>query len=554
MVSGQWSVKTRTKTSLPLIPTRLRGNFPDSPRLAGERAAEGRVRGSSPTEVAPSPPPTDRATVAPSNSSTRDRAYFRNVARLGVEAAEALEHAHQEGIIHRDVKPANLMVDARGKLWVTDFGLARLQSDSGLTMTGDVLGTLRYLSPEQALGQRILIDGRTDIYSLGVTLYELATLRTAFESRDRQELLRQIADEEPQSPRKLDSSIPRELETIILKAITKEPAGRYQTAQELADDLRHFLEHRPIKARRPTLAEQAAKWARRHRTLVASAAVIVILAAAGLGASMVLIGRERAETVRERDRTRHHRYVADIRQAYELVQSGQGPEVLELLKKWRPAPGEPDERNFAWYYLRHLCHDERRTLRGHAGAVYHAEFSRDGRTLVTCGKDGTVRSWEVATGRPLNTIAAHATEVNGAAFAPDGRTLATAGDDGAIKLWDVETAAEQATILAHQGDAIAVRFTPDGRRLISAGRNDCLVKLWDLTTRKQVASTRAHQGPIENLVLAPDGTTLATAGGDGYARLWGPRGPGPQEEPSRDRAAARLWPGFLGGRHSAGHV
>jgi eukaryotic-like serine/threonine-protein kinase len=177
------------------------------------------------------------------------------VARLGLEPAEALEHAHQEGIIHRDIKPANLMVDAKGHLWITDFGLARLRSDSGLTITGDLLGTLRYMSPEQALGKRVLIDGRTDIYSLGVTLYDLVTLQPAFEGRERQELLRRIAEEEPTSPREVNGSIPRALETIILKAMAKEPVGRYQTAQDLADDLRRFLEDKPIRAKRPSLAE-----------------------------------------------------------------------------------------------------------------------------------------------------------------------------------------------------------------------------------------------------------------------------------------------------------
>ena len=190
------------------------------------------------------------------------------MARLGLEAAEALEHAHQEGIIHRDIKPANLMVDAKGNLWVTDFGLARLQSDSGLTISGDLLGTLRYMSPEQALGKRVLIDGRTDIYSLGVTLYELVTLQPAFDGRDRQELLRQIAEEEPRPPRKLNGSIPRELETIVLKAMTKEPESRYATAQELADDLRRFLEHKPIRARRPSVWEHVAKWVSAHPSFV----------------------------------------------------------------------------------------------------------------------------------------------------------------------------------------------------------------------------------------------------------------------------------------------
>src|SRR5262249_1437292 len=156
-------------------------------------------------------------------------------------------------VVHRDIKPANLLVDGRGNLWVTDFGLAHCQSQAGLTMTGDLVGTLRYMSPEQALAKRVPVDHRTDIYSLGVTLYELLTLEPAFGGRDRQELLRQIAFDEPRRPCRLNKAIPAELETITLKAIAKSPSERYSTAQELADDLRRFLEDKPIRAKRPTL-------------------------------------------------------------------------------------------------------------------------------------------------------------------------------------------------------------------------------------------------------------------------------------------------------------
>src|SRR5205085_1929162 len=145
-------------------------------------------------------------------------AYFRSVARLGVQAAEALEHAHQVGVLHRDVKPGNLLVDGRGNLWVTDFGLARLGTDAGLTLSGDVLGTLAYMSPEQALGRRGLVDQRTDVYSLGVTLYELLTLEQPFRGHDRQEVLEQIAFREPRPPSRVNRAVPRELETVVLKA------------------------------------------------------------------------------------------------------------------------------------------------------------------------------------------------------------------------------------------------------------------------------------------------------------------------------------------------
>jgi serine/threonine protein kinase len=223
-------------------------------------------------------PPAGR--TASSGSSTRNREYIRNAARLALQAAEALDHSHTRGILHRDIKPANLLLDAEGRLWVTDFGLAQVRGDDRLTLTGDVLGTLRYMSPEQALGQRVVIDGRTDVYSLGVTLYELLTLRPAVDGRDRAEILRRIADAEPPPLRRVNPTVPADLETIVLKATAKKAAGRYATAQELAEDLRSFLEDRPIRARRPGLLDRAGKWSRRHRSVVTTAAVVLVLGTA----------------------------------------------------------------------------------------------------------------------------------------------------------------------------------------------------------------------------------------------------------------------------------
>ena len=167
-----------------------------------------------------------------------DRRYFDRVADLGRQAALALEHAHQLGVVHRDVKPSNLLLDLRGQLWVTDFGLAQVAGDPGLTISGELLGTIRYASPEQLLARRGIVDHRSDIYSLGATLYELLTLRPPFDERDRNALIRQIADDDPRQPRSVDPSIPSELETIVLKALRKDPADRYGAAQELADDFR----------------------------------------------------------------------------------------------------------------------------------------------------------------------------------------------------------------------------------------------------------------------------------------------------------------------------
>jgi serine/threonine-protein kinase len=254
----------------------------------------------------------------PSGSSIRNHVFIRTAARLGVQVAEALDHAHTSGILHRDIKPANLLLDNQGRLWVTDFGLAQIQGHPALTLTGDILGTLRYMSPEQALARRVVIDGRTDIYSLGVTLYELLTLRPAIDGRDRQEILRKIAEEEPVGPRKLNPAVPRDLETILLKAMAKEPSGRYATAKDLADELRRFLEHRPILARRPSPLDRAAKWARRHRPLVASISVATLLF---LGLAILVLASTNLRIQEERERAdgERERAEASSRKAREVV-------------------------------------------------------------------------------------------------------------------------------------------------------------------------------------------------------------------------------------------
>jgi serine/threonine protein kinase len=252
---------------------------------------------------APAPEPTTNQAAAalPTERSVKSRHFFRRVAHLGLKAAEALEHAHQQGVIHRDVKPANLLVDVRGNLWITDFGLALFQSDMGLTTTGELLGTLRYMSPEQALAKRALVDHRTDIYSLGVTLYEVLTLQPAFNGSDRQELLQQITQEDPTPPRGIDKGIPVELETIVLKAIAKTPAERYATAQEMADDLQRFLDDKPVLARRPTLIDKVRKWQRRHKAVVVSAIVSAFLV---LGVAALGLLFANARITEEQDKTR----------------------------------------------------------------------------------------------------------------------------------------------------------------------------------------------------------------------------------------------------------
>jgi tetratricopeptide (TPR) repeat protein len=200
----------------------------------------------------------------------------RQAAWLALHVAQALEHAHAMGILHRDIKPANLLLEGDGHVWVTDFGLAHLQGVSDLTLSGDMPGTLRYMSPEQAAGQKIL-DPRTDVYSLGATLYEVLTTVPAFDAADRQALLRQIAAGNPPPPTRLAPEVPRALEAIVLKAMAVDPDLRYPSAGALADDLARFLDGRPILARRPGPIARLARWARRHQRLVAAGGTMLVL-------------------------------------------------------------------------------------------------------------------------------------------------------------------------------------------------------------------------------------------------------------------------------------
>lgn len=253
------------------------------------------------------------APIAPELSSLtlpsggRKSVHYREVARLARQAAEALDYAHQQGVVHRDIKPANLLLDGRGKLWVSDFGLAQIYADNGLTQTGDVLGTFRYMSPEQASGRAVVLDQRTDVYSLGVTFYELLALEPALSGDSREELLRQIESQDPRPLRQIDRAIPEELETIILKSVAKDPADRYLSAGAMAEDLRRFLDDEPILARPPSIWNKGARWARRHRAAAVAAIAVLLFAtiASSVAAVLIAFAQEKTATALKGERTQH---------------------------------------------------------------------------------------------------------------------------------------------------------------------------------------------------------------------------------------------------------
>jgi serine/threonine protein kinase/WD40 repeat protein len=516
--------------------------------------------------------PKDRSTVT-------SPAFFRTAANLGVQAALALEHAHQVGVVHRDVKPANLLVDGRGNLWITDFGLAHCQSQAGLTVTGDLLGTLRYMSPEQALAQRIGIDHRTDIYSLGATLYELLTLEPLFGGSDRQALLRQIAFEEPKPPRRWNKRVPAELETIVLKALEKAPDDRYATASALADDLGRFLKDESILAKRPSRMQRARKWARRNpsvvRTALVALALLLVTIAVGTSLAAWRLNKEQSATrdqlrltEQAQERSMHRLYEARLAQARAGSLSrrvGQRFESLgavaharkiarhlhlgeermlelrnaaiaclalpdlRIAKEWNGWPTGSLTVNFdrtleryarvdrqgVVHIQRVADNDEICRLPGMGPGEAGAWFSPNGRFLALRSADARFKVWDLAGSRPV-VVVEEVSGTSGNDFSPDSSRLALGRKDGSIRLYELP-AGRQLKQLKGIPTPGWPAFHPSGRQLALSCATG--VQVYDLNTGNILAELPQPAG-ADCLAWHPDGKTLAVDGGDQIIHIW----------------------------------
>jgi len=519
-----------------------------------------RVAGASPTADDPSTvyraiEPADGAPKAAHTQSdpgvTTDRSeasldFWRTTARLGIEVAEALDHAHQQGVVHRDVKPANLLLDGAGHLWVVDFGLARLQSDAGLTMTGDLLGTLRYMSPEQALGSRAVIDHRTDVYSLGVTLYEVLTLTPAFPGDERQDVLRRIVEDDPPAPRSLDPGIPVDLETVVLKAMAKEPAERYATGQDFADDLRRFLEDRAIAARRPTWAQRGRRWLRRHRPLVvslgAAAALLLVglvLGVMGYAVEQRHLADEQGHLADEQADARRkvqadlykallkHAHAsqlarqpgyraevwADLREAARLDVPGKDPQAIaEAVLACLGDPigldpvGSPSAQPLRRPSLPAGWEEGLKTVPAEA----HLAATPDGR-FVAVSVGAKVKLHGQCRGNP--ELKSPLGQIYDMEFARDATCL-VAGCESGLMVWDIRDATLHS--LVHCGNVASVALRPEGWLMATAGRQ---VRLWSCPDGQPIASLPLPDGATR-VKFSVDGQFLLAMAGDRAVLGW----------------------------------
>jgi WD40 repeat protein/serine/threonine protein kinase len=509
----------------PLANDRLADNRRSEPALGGDRLANDRR-----TEPPPTVPQSGSAAPCPERAG-RGFSSPRAAADLGRQAALALQFAHEQGIIHRDIKPSNLLVDESGWLWVSDFGLARVAGQADMTLSGTLLGTLRYMSPEQAFGARVVVDHRADVYSLGATLYELLTLRPVFECDDRLELLRRIAEEEPPALRLLDPAIPRDLETIVRKAMAKDPGERYVTALELADDLGRFLQNRPILARPPGAIDRASKWVRRHRPAAAGAAIILILVVIGLAAGAFWRNRtlrqhnsalssalKRAEE--NESATRRLLYDSQMILAHQSLASGHVEFAQEILEGLGPSPGGLDPRGFEWHYLRRLCHREFSLLSRQETLTTAIALAPDGRTLVTGHADGVVVFWDLAEGRERARVQAHAGLVGKVSFSPEGRFQATSSHRGVgpnqVRLWDARKASLVASLPQVDGGIPYLTFAAAGKALwfmehgLTGDESKNKLIFWDLTRGPENPLSGGAPIACSKMAYAPQGEWLAT--------------------------------------------
>jgi serine/threonine protein kinase len=490
-------------------------------------------------EVGPSRTPvvSGSAVVLPSPGSSgrksHEEPFWYSVARIGVQVAGALAYAHQQGVLHRDIKPANLLLDTQGTVWVTDFGLAKVEGQQNLTHTGDVVGTLRYLAPEAFNGAA---DAWSEVYALGLTLYELLALRPAFDETDRNRLIGQVTAGDLPRLDRLERGIPRDLVTIVHKAIDRDPEQRYPSAGEFAEDLQRFLEEIPIKARQTSVSEQFTRWCRRNKVIAGLTATVAALLVGGMIASLITAGYFRdlaagekaarkdaleaaatasaAQVTAEerRQELRRRLYISDMNLAPQLYGDGNIERLREVLDNHRPRSGESDLRGFEWFHWWRAAHmdvpivpDKSRMFKGIAvspnGQTVAAGYWQTGFLIYNSVTKKMTR------GEGLNLLL----NIRGSmpmAFVGAGAILVVGGSDNQLYRWEMaaEKRLPELTASEQGREIVALAASPSTPVLASADDQGKII-LWNTDTWEPFPPLLA-QGVVTSLAFAPAGDML----------------------------------------------
>jgi WD40 repeat protein len=436
------------------------------------------------------------------------------------------------------------MLGKYGETLVVDWGLAKCAggpevavgdgeavltpasgSDVQPTTLGSRVGTPAYMSPEQAAGRLEQVDQRSDVYSLGATLYYLLTGQAPFADKDLVEQLRAVEHGEFRPPRAVNSTIDRALDAICRTAMARQPEDRYATPRALADDLEHWLADEPVSAYSDPLATRLTRWGRRHKTVAAGLGMFLVAAVVALTAGAVLIGREQKMTQRQL-------YINGVNLAYREAMANNVPLTERLLEA---CPRE--QRGWEWEYSRRLCHLETRTIRAHDRnpsplnhpfdalmdqGVLSIAYSGDGSVIASAGEDHLVRVWDATTGAEIRRFFGHLAPVLSLAFSPDGRRIASSDHTGAIQIWDPATGRSLCAMNAGPAVAWCLAFAPDSRT-VAVGLASGVVQVWDTQSGAMVRSLAGHFGAVLGVSFSPDGRVIASAGEDHRVRLWDAR-------------------------------
>jgi WD40 repeat protein/serine/threonine protein kinase len=529
------------------------GDLTTAPRRAspvaaapGDPAASSALRAADSTATIHLPGQSEGSTLSESGGQ-----YWKSVARVGVQVADALAHAASQGVLHRDVKPSNLLLDEKGNVWVTDFGLAKAASDSDdLTHTGDVVGTLRYLAPERFNGQG---DLRSDVYSLGLTLYELLTLWPAFDDTDRNRLVKQVMHGEPVRPRRLNPAVPRDLETVVLKAIARLPSHRYQTPADMADDLKRFIEDRPVRARRISGAERLWRWCRRNPDIAVLGGALAVLLVLVTVASLLAAGHFNRLRWSESQAAQNERDAREAESSQRQRAESEKQRADYEARLARNAEGVARDLAQAEAKARKLAQQE--TQRAEAEKKRAEEQLTRAEWLVYTGKlslaqndfeagnggfalqylddcQWNLRGWEHrylwSRINSKQTFPGHRGSVWGVAFSPDGKRIVTGGQDTTARVWDAEKGRQLLALRGHTTPVRGVAFSPDGKRILTGAGDPGKpgeAKVWDAATGREILSLKGLKNEVWGVAFSPGGKRIVTGGGNrvgspGEAKVW----------------------------------